>query len=121
LFGVISSRRGLDRALRRRGDIDCDPAISRTCDDCIAFLEGLPKRLVGNDPAALLIEVNTLRSAVAALEPEKLAIGPYELIVHRVLIDRLDEILRVLEDSFRSPIGVMLCFPKTWLLPTSFL
>ncbi len=101
LFGVISAKRGLDAHVVRRGMPEYPPLLEAR-DACFAFLQTLPARLDEEDPTGLLYQLADLRARLGTLDPESLPLPPHELVSHRIVIDRLDELLRELGDALKE-------------------
>jgi len=101
LFGVISAKRGLDAHVLRCG-MPAHPPLLEARDACFAFLQTLPAHLDEEEPTALLYEIADLRTRLGILDPENLPLSPQELVSHRIVIDRLDELLRELGDALKE-------------------
>ena len=92
LFGVISAKRSLDAHVIRRGMAGHPPLLAAR-DEIFAFLQTLPAKIGREEMADTVRQIDRLRLHLAVLNPESLDLPAEELVSHRVIIDRLDDIL----------------------------
>ncbi len=92
VYGVFSAKRSLDAHSLRRG-MPSDPALVALLERSFAFLGSISEKLTLDRIPEVISQVQDLRMKLSAIAPESLPLAEDDLVSHRVVIDRLDELL----------------------------
>lgn len=93
LFSLVSARRSLDAHLRRRG-WPSEDELDLFHEAILKFLRGMPERLDRGELEELQNEIVEMRRRLARLQPEEVT-GPFdEVVSERLVIDRMDDLLK---------------------------
>jgi uncharacterized membrane protein YccC len=101
LFSAISAKRAVEGHLNRAGMVP-DPKTLLLHDEVNKLLERAPRQIDGNRWEDLQLAIQTTRAALGGHSPESVPMDPSHIASSRLVLDRLDDLMRYFGSAIAS-------------------